>query len=136
MSYRRSREIRISIFYIPIGVKSTAQIFGLFGDQKYSDSVSRIWFIHEERRNVTNLKLDWAVVFTARYARRKGKIVDLGARVRKPSKAVADLFGNHEGDIPGDGSRSIRLRVLGAVLCKQAKTVKNLLAYTRKPRKP
>jgi len=45
VSYRRSREIRINIFYIPIGVKSTAQIFGLFGDQKYSDSVSRIWFI-------------------------------------------------------------------------------------------
>jgi len=57
VSYRRSREIRINIFYIPIGVKSTAQIFGLFGDQKYSDSVSRIWFIHEERRNVTNSKL-------------------------------------------------------------------------------
>ena len=33
MSYRRSREIRINIYYIPIGVKSTAQIFGLFGDQ-------------------------------------------------------------------------------------------------------
>ena len=62
MSYRRSREIRINIFYIPIGVKSTAQIFRLFGDQKYSDSVSRIWFIHKERRNVTNSKLDWAVV--------------------------------------------------------------------------
>ena len=115
MSYRRSREIRINIFYIPIGVKSTAQIFGLFGDQKYSDSVTRIWFIHEERRNVTNPKLGWAVVFTARYARRKGKTVDLGARLRKPSKAVADLLGNHEGDIPGDGSRSIRLRGLGAV---------------------
>ena len=58
----------------------------LFGDQKYSDSVSRIWLIHEERRNVTNSKLDWAVVFTARCARRKGKTVDLGARLRKPSK--------------------------------------------------
>ena len=88
MSYRRSREIRISIFYIPIGVKSTAQIFGLFGDQKYSDSVSRIWFIHEERRNVTNSKLDWAVVFTAHYARRKGKTVDLGARLRKRQRPL------------------------------------------------
>jgi len=136
VSYRRSIEIRINIFYIPIGVKSTAQIFGLFGDQKYSDSVSRIWFIYEERRNVTNSKLDWAVVFTARCARRKGKAVDLGARLRKPSKAVADLLGNHEGDILGDGSRSIRLQGLGAVLCKQAKAVKNLLACTRKPRKP
>jgi len=76
------------------------------------------------------------VVFTARYARRKGKTVDLGARLRKPSKAVADLLGNHEGDIPGDENRSIRLRGLGAVLRKQAKTVKNLLAYTRKPREP
>ena len=116
MSYRRSREIRINILYIPIGVKSIAQILGLFADQKYSDSVSRIWFIHEERQNVTNSKLDWAVVFTARYARRKGETVDLGARLRKPSKAVADLLDNHEGDISGNGSRSIRLRGLGAVL--------------------
>ena len=69
-------------------------------------------------------------------ARRKGKTVNLGVRLRKPSKAVADLLGNHEGDILGDGSRSIRPRDLGAVLCKQAKTVKNLLAYTRKPREP
>ena len=38
VSYRRSREIRTNIYYIPVGVKSTAQIFGLFGDQKYSDS--------------------------------------------------------------------------------------------------
>jgi len=42
--------------------------------------------------------------------RRKGKTVDLGARLRKPSKAVADLLGNHEGDMPGDRSRSIRLQ--------------------------
>jgi len=56
--------------------------------------------------------------------------------LRKPSNAVAELLGNHERDIPGDGSRSIRLRGLGAVLCKQAKTVKNLLAYARKPREP
>jgi len=138
VSYRRSREVRINIYYIPIGVKSTAQIFGLFGDQIYSDSVSRIWFIQEENRNVTHSKLDWAVVFTARYARRNRKTVHLGARLRKPSKAVADLqvLGNNEGAILGDGSRSIRLRGLGAVLCKQAKTVKKLLAYTRKPRKP
>jgi len=96
VSYGHSREIRIYTYYIPIVVKSTAQIFGLFGDQKYSDSVSRIWLIHEERRNVTNSKLDWAVVFTTRYARRKGKTVDLGLRLLKPSKAVADLLGNHE----------------------------------------
>jgi len=115
VSYRRSRKIRIIIYYIPIGVKSTAQIFGLFGDQKYSDSVRRIWFIHEESRNVTNSKFHWTVVFTARYARRKGKTVSLGARLRKPSKAVADLLGNHEGDIPGDGSRSIHPRDLGAI---------------------
>jgi len=70
------------------------------------------------------------VVFTARYARRNRQTVHLGARLHKPSKAVADLLGNHEGDIPGDGSRSIRPRDLGAVLCKQAETVKNLLAYT------
>jgi len=49
LSYRRSRQIGISIYCIPIGVKSTAQIFGLFGDQKYSDAVSRIWFIPENR---------------------------------------------------------------------------------------
>ena len=55
--------------------------------------------LHTKSRNVTNSKLDWAVVFTARYARRKGKTVDLGARLRKPSKAVADLLGNREGDI-------------------------------------
>jgi len=79
VSYRRSREIRTNMYHIPIGVKSTAQIFGLFGDQKYSDSVNRIWFIHEESRNVTNSKLDWAVFFTARYVRRKGKTVNLGA---------------------------------------------------------
>ena len=128
--------MRTNIYYIPIGVKSTAQIFGLFGDQKYSDSVSRIWLMHEESRNVTNSKLDWTVFFTARYARRKGKTVNLGARLRKPSKAVANLLGNHGSGTPGDGSKSIRLRGLGEVLCKQAKTVKNLLAYTTKPRKP
>jgi len=74
------------------------------------------------------------VVYTARYARRNRKTVHLGARLRKQAKAVAGLLGNHEGDIPGDGSRSIRSRDLGAVLCKQAKTVKSLLAYARKPR--
>ena len=50
--------------------------------------------------NVANSKLDWTVVFTARYARRKGKTLILGARLRKPSNAVADLLRNHEGDIP------------------------------------
>ena len=67
---------------------------------------------------------------------KKGRTVNLVARFRKPSKAVADLLGNHEGDILGEGSRSIRLQGLGAVLCKHAKTVKNLLAYTWKPRNP
>ena len=38
VSYRRSRETGINIYYIPIGVKSTAQIFGFFGDQEYSGS--------------------------------------------------------------------------------------------------
>ena len=114
MSYRRSREIGINISYIPIGVKSTAQIFGPFGDQKYSDSVSRIWFTHKSR-NVTDSKLDWAVVFTACYARRNRRTIHLGSRLRKPSKVVADLLGNHEGDVPGDGSRSIRLWGLGRV---------------------
>ena len=66
--------------------------------------------LYTKSRNVTNSILDWAVVFTARYVRRKGKTVDLGARLRKPSKAVADLLGKHEGDTPGDGSRSIRLQ--------------------------
>jgi len=42
-------------------VKSTAHIFGLFGDQKHSDLVNKIWFIHESRY-VTASKLDWAVV--------------------------------------------------------------------------
>jgi len=87
-------------------VKSTAQIFGLFGDQKYSDSVCSIWFIHEESRNVTNSKLDWAAVFTTRCARRKGKTVHLGTRLRKPSKAVADFLATTRDDIPGNGSRS------------------------------
>ena len=81
---------------------------------KYSQ-LSEFWFTLEGR-NVTNSKLDWAVVFTARYARRnKGKIFDLGARKRKLSKAVADLPDNHEGDIPGDGSRLIRLPGRGIV---------------------
>ena len=108
MSYRLSREMRINIHYIPIGVKSTAQIFGLSGDQKYSDSVSKLWFIHEESRNITNSKLHWTVFFSAGYARRKGKTENLGARFHKPPKAVADLLGNHEAGIPGAGSRSIR----------------------------
>jgi len=86
--------------------------------------LSRIWFIHESR-NVTNSKLDWAVVFTASFARRNRKTVHLGARLPKPSKAVADLLGNHEGRQTRGGNRSIRLWGLGAVLCKQAKTVKN-----------
>jgi len=91
----------------------SSDLWSFWWSEKYSQ-LSEIWFTLEGR-NVTNSKLDWAVVFTARYARRKGKTVDLGARLRKPSKAVADLLGNHEGDIPGDGSRSIRLRGLGAV---------------------
>jgi len=33
--FKRSKNKHI-LYYIPIGVKSTAQIFGLFGDQKYS----------------------------------------------------------------------------------------------------
>jgi len=90
--------------------------------------------MHQESRNVTNSKLDWAVVFTARYPRRNRKTVHLSARLCKLSEAVADLLGNHEGDVLGYGSRSIRTRDLGAVLCKQAKTAKNLLTYTRKPR--
>jgi len=65
--------------------------------EKYSDSISRIWFIHEESRNVTNSKLDWVVVFTARYARRNGKTVHLGSRLQNLSKVVADLLVNHEG---------------------------------------
>jgi len=55
--------------------------------------------LHTKSRKVTNSKLAWVVVFTARYAeRKKGKTFDLGARLRKPSKAVAGLLGNHEGD--------------------------------------
>jgi len=42
-------------------------------------------------RNYTGL-----CCFTARYARRKGKTVNLGPRLRKPSKAVADLLGIYE----------------------------------------
>ena len=77
--------------------------------RKYSQ-LSEFWFTHEGR-NVTNSKIDWAVVFTARYARRKkGKTFDLGARLRKLSKTVADLLDVHEGDIPRDGSRLIRLK--------------------------
>ena len=95
-------------------MQSTAQIFGLFGDQKIL-SVIRI-LVYTQGRNVTNSKLDWAVVFTARYAKRKkGKTFDLGTRLRKLSKAVADLLDNHEGDIPGDGSRLIRLPGRGIV---------------------
>jgi len=71
-------------------VKSTAQIIGRLGDQKYSDSVSRIWLIHESLK-VTNSKLDCAVVFTARYVKRNRKTVRVVARLRKPSKAVTDL---------------------------------------------
>jgi len=71
---RFRRSIEINIYYIPIGVKSTAQIFGPFGDHKYPYSVSRIWFTRESR-NATNSKLDWVVVFTARYARRNRKTV-------------------------------------------------------------
>jgi len=56
VSYRRSKQIEINIYYIPIGVKSTAQIFSLWGDQTYSDWVNKIWFIHEENWNVTNSK--------------------------------------------------------------------------------
>ena len=84
--------------------------------------------------NVTNSKLDWAVVFTARYARWNRKTVNLCARLRKPSKTVAVYLATTRDDILGNGNRSIRLRGLGAALCKQAKTVKNLLVYTRKPR--
>jgi len=124
----------MNIYYIPIGVKSTAEIFGLFGDQK--NTLTHLAEFGFYTKRAKTLHTNWAVVFTARYARRNRKTVNLGARLRKPSNAVADLLGNHEGDIPGDGSKSIRLRGLGEVLCKQAKTVKNLLACTREPRKP
>ena len=46
---------------------------------------------------------------------KKGRTFDLGARKRKLSKAVADLLDNHEGNIPGDGSRLIRLPGRGIV---------------------
>ena len=56
VGYRRSREIRTNIYYIPIGAKSAAQIFGLFGDQKYSHSVSRhskvLMFLHAFKESV------------------------------------------------------------------------------------
>ena len=94
-------------------MKSTAQIFGLFGDQKYSDSAE---FGLYTKRVETLLEIRLGCGFTARYARRNRKTVHLGARLRKPSKTVADLLGSHEGDIPRDGSRSIRPRDLGAVL--------------------
>ena len=52
--------------------------------------------------NVTNSKLDWAVVFIVRYARRNRKTVHLGARLRKTSRAVADLLGRdgNESGVP------------------------------------
>jgi len=75
----------------------SSNLWSFWWSEKCSDSVSRIWFIHEESRNVTNSKLDWAVVFTACHARRNRKTVHLGARFRKPSRAVADLLGNHQG---------------------------------------
>jgi len=54
-------------------VKSIPYIFVFFGDQKYSDSVSRIWLVYEESRNITNSKLHWTVLFycTLREAKRK-----------------------------------------------------------------
>ena len=126
-TFKRNRNT-VNMYYIPIGVKSTAQIFGLFGDQKILWLSSRIWFIHRpvtrgdmggfappgkmcwkffktighsskklapsqktlcpcwcpklvtglfihESRNVTNSKLVWAVVFTARFAKRNRKTV-------------------------------------------------------------
>jgi len=45
-------------------VKSTAQIFGLFGNHRHSDSVSRIWSIHECSETLLTRNLDWAVVVT------------------------------------------------------------------------
>ena len=122
--------MRINIYYILIGVTSTAQIFGLFGDQKYTDSASRIWFIHEESRNVTNSNLHWTVVFTARYARRKRKTVNLGARRPLPTN-LATTRAVYQGTEAGQSAHGT-----SCGLCKQGKTVKNLLVYTRKPREP
>ena len=102
MSYRRSREIRINIYHIPIGVKSTAQTFGLFGDQKkYSDSVSRIWFIHEESRNVTDSKLDWAVIFTTRYTRRNRETAILARDCANRQRPLPTCLTTTRDDIPG-----------------------------------
>ena len=114
MSYRRSREIRINVYYIPIGVKSTDQIFGLFGNQKkYSDSVSRIWFINEESRNVTNSKLDWAVIFTTRYTRRNRKTAILVRDCANRQRPLPTYLTTTRDDIPGNGGRSTEAGQLG-----------------------
>ena len=76
--------------------------------------LGRIWFIHEESRNVNNSKLDWAVVFTARYARRNRKTVHLGARLRKPSRPLPTYLATtraiHQGAEAGQSARGISVR--------------------------
>ena len=97
--------------------------------------LSRIQFIHEESRNVTNSKLDWAVVFTARYARRNRKTTHLGTRLRKPSKAVADPLDNHEGRYTKEQKQVNPLTVSWCGIVQTGKEGQEpALACTRKPR--
>ena len=92
-------------------MKSTAHIFGLFGDQKHSDLVNRIWFIPESRY-VTNSKLDWAVVLL-RVMRDEIKQC-ISARdcesPQRPASARTLLiyFEDHENGMPGNRNRSTR----------------------------
>ena len=107
VSYRRLRELGINVYYIPIGVKSTAQIFGPFGDQKYSDSVNRIWFRHESR-NLANSKSDRAVVLLHIMRSEIEKQFILGRDCANRRRPLLTYLRTTRDDAPGSRSRSTR----------------------------
>ena len=110
-------------------MKSTAHIFGLFGDQKHSDLVNKIWLIHESRY-VTTSKLDWAVVLL-RVMRDEIKNQCISARDCESTQRPASVrtllicFEDHENGMPGNRNRSTRRRALKTGLRKSSRKVKN-----------
>ena len=119
---------------VSIGVKATPQIFVFLGDQKNTQTQQNLVSTRGEPV-VTNSKLDWAVVFTARYARRNRKTIHLGTRLRKPSKAAADPLNNHEGRYTREQKQ---VNPHAGSWCGIVQTGEEgqepALAYTRKPR--
>ena len=101
--------------------------------EKYSQ-LSEFWFTLEGR-NVTNSKLDWAVVFTARYARRKRKNIwswrEKAQTVKGRCRPTWQPWGRYT-----RGRKQVNPLAGSRYCVSRQRRSKNLLTYTRKPRKP